>query len=257
MKKTLLIVNIFSCFYFTQAQMGVGTSNPRNSFHVDGGKNNDTNGDPTITQQQDDVIITSQGQIGVGITTPSTKLHINSTSSPAVRIVDGTEGAGKILTSDTNGNGSWISSPATKPTVGGVLPATTPNIVGGNTTWIYLNASITLPPGNWLVQMGTALLKADSNAAITWIHFSLSDSQSVFNYSPNIDNTRSGRQMAGATAPAGGSLTFASGVLAINNTSGADKTYYLWSRNAGGNATVNSPISSTLDERYFYAIPVN
>jgi hypothetical protein len=43
------------------------------------------------------------GSVGIGTTTPDTKLHI----AGAVKIADGTQGAGKILTSDANGAASW------------------------------------------------------------------------------------------------------------------------------------------------------
>jgi len=47
------------------------------------------------------------GFIGVGTQSPSTLLHIYSTQSNAFRLVDGTQGAGKALISDANGNASW------------------------------------------------------------------------------------------------------------------------------------------------------
>jgi len=41
--------------------------------------------------------------VGIGTTSPTAKLHINGT----FRLADGTEGAGKVLTSDASGNASW------------------------------------------------------------------------------------------------------------------------------------------------------
>ncbi len=46
-------------------------------------------------------------KIGIGTSTPSTSLHVYSPSSPAFRLVDGTQSNGYILTSDANGNASW------------------------------------------------------------------------------------------------------------------------------------------------------
>ena len=48
----------------------------------------------------------TNGNIGIGTTIPDTKLHV----AGAVKIVDGTQAAGKILTSDANGLASWQSA---------------------------------------------------------------------------------------------------------------------------------------------------
>ncbi|MCS3530919.1 hypothetical protein [Chryseobacterium sp. JUb7] len=57
-------------------------------------------------------IASTTGNVGIGTSTPAQKLHIVSggtptTPVPAIRIVDGNQAAGKILTSDANGTGSW------------------------------------------------------------------------------------------------------------------------------------------------------
>lgn len=44
-------------------------------------------------------------KIGIGTSTPDERLHVVG----AVKIVDGTQGVGKILTSDANGKGSWVN----------------------------------------------------------------------------------------------------------------------------------------------------
>lgn len=53
--------------------------------------------------------ISNAGYVGIGTAAPTALLHINSGSSPAFRLVDGTQGAGKILTSDANGNAAWTT----------------------------------------------------------------------------------------------------------------------------------------------------
>lgn len=52
--------------------------------------------------------IKGNGNVGIGTSAPTAKLHVGG----SVRIVDGTQGAGKILTSDASGNASWQALPA-------------------------------------------------------------------------------------------------------------------------------------------------
>ena len=51
----------------------------------------------------------SNGNSGIGTTSPSTKLHIYATQSGAFRLQDGTQASGYILTSDASGVSSWKS----------------------------------------------------------------------------------------------------------------------------------------------------
>lgn len=52
--------------------------------------------------------VNNSGNVGIGLTGPSTKLHIYATQSGAFRLEDGTQPyAGYVLTSDTNGVGTW------------------------------------------------------------------------------------------------------------------------------------------------------
>ena len=47
------------------------------------------------------------GKVGIGTSTPTAPLHVSSATAGAIKIVDGTQGAGKVLTSDNNGIGTW------------------------------------------------------------------------------------------------------------------------------------------------------
>jgi len=51
-------------------------------------------------------------RVGIGTNAPTNKLHINSSTSGAVKIVDGTQGADKVLTSDADGVATWKEIPA-------------------------------------------------------------------------------------------------------------------------------------------------
>lgn len=57
----------------------------------------------------DRLTILNSGFVGIGTSSPSVLLHINSAATPAFRLVDTTQGAGYVLMSDANGNGSWSS----------------------------------------------------------------------------------------------------------------------------------------------------
>ncbi|MFP3533984.1 hypothetical protein SB763_32005, partial [Burkholderia sp. SIMBA_042] len=49
----------------------------------------------------------ANNRVGIGTVTPTNTLDIRSTTSGAVKIQDGTQKAGYILTSDSNGVGTW------------------------------------------------------------------------------------------------------------------------------------------------------
>lgn len=53
------------------------------------------------------IVPENSGDVGFGVTNPSTKLHIVDTSAGALRIEDGTQAIGRVLTSDVNGVGTW------------------------------------------------------------------------------------------------------------------------------------------------------
>lgn len=56
--------------------MGIGTLNPQGNFNIDGAKNNAVTGTPTAAQQLDDFVVLANGNVGVGTTSPETKLEI-------------------------------------------------------------------------------------------------------------------------------------------------------------------------------------
>jgi hypothetical protein len=96
------------------AQVGVNTY-PQGMFHVDA--RSDTNGSLNTS---DDVIVTNEGNVGIGAIPPpasTVRLLVTDGGTPAVpksplRIVDGYQEGGKVLTSVTaNGDARWESLP--------------------------------------------------------------------------------------------------------------------------------------------------
>ena len=121
MKKILLLLMLLCAPALINGQVGINTENPQGVFHVDPLKN--TNG---ATGAADDVIMTKGGDIGIGTVNPTKKLEVVSSTPGAIRIVDGTQGGGKVLTTDAGGTVTWQSKSGTwfAMLTGGNLPYT-------------------------------------------------------------------------------------------------------------------------------------
>ncbi|PTT21437.1 hypothetical protein DBR28_20230 [Chryseobacterium sp. HMWF028] len=63
------------------SQIGVQTSNPQGTFHIDGAKDNPASGTPSITQQANDMVLKKDGSFGLGTTQPENKFHVITTQS--------------------------------------------------------------------------------------------------------------------------------------------------------------------------------
>ncbi|MCB0402193.1 MAG: hypothetical protein KDD41_08920 [Flavobacteriales bacterium] len=87
--------------------------------------NNLSNYDARIT-------IDADGEVGIGTTAPVNTLHVNG----GVTITDGTEGAGKILTSDASGNATWQTLP---PSINFGANSSVTSIPAGFTTTIVFS----------------------------------------------------------------------------------------------------------------------
>jgi len=70
MKKLILLIAGIS-FVPVYSQVGINTGNPTGIFHVDGAKDNAVTGIPTLTQQANDFVVTSNGSIGIGTVSPN------------------------------------------------------------------------------------------------------------------------------------------------------------------------------------------
>jgi len=72
---TLLSVPFFNNLH---AQVGINNSNPLAKLHVDGGKDNPVTGIPDSAQRSNDVVVTNEGFVGVGVLNPIVKLDLRS-----------------------------------------------------------------------------------------------------------------------------------------------------------------------------------
>lgn len=111
---SLWSVIILGCIVNAQ----VGINNPTPSAELDIVSKGNTNASKALeinnSSNTEMVTILNNGNVGIGNTAPTTKLDINNgTTAGAVKIVDGTQGVGTVLTSDANGVASWFATPAT------------------------------------------------------------------------------------------------------------------------------------------------
>jgi hypothetical protein len=101
------ITNTFGQAYGANGSLSEGFEFMRGTANSDGSLAIKTAGTERLR-------IDNNGNVGIGTTSPSAKLEINSSTSGAIKIVDGTQGAGKVLTSDANGVATWqATAPST------------------------------------------------------------------------------------------------------------------------------------------------
>ena len=167
------------------------------------------------------------GNVGIGTTAPNRLLHLNSATNGALRIVDGTQANGRVLTSDANGVATWQSTGIDN--IVGVLSATGVSIPYNQTAnFLQTGSYITLPPGRYAVNV-TMLLARNStpspspNNSFFWVRSSFSDSAGA--------NPVSSPDIVGSTLASGnfgGTSVYAmlTGTIIINNTTAGNKTYY-------------------------------
>ncbi len=117
MKKNLLLSVCLISVFWAKSQVGINTTNPQGIFHVDGGKDNPSTGTPNASQQLNDFVITGAGNVGVGTTTPGSKLEINSgiADVSGLRFTNLTSAtpisAGQSIGVDANGNVVTLPNP--------------------------------------------------------------------------------------------------------------------------------------------------
>ncbi|UKB78325.1 hypothetical protein [Chryseobacterium sp. MEBOG07] len=240
MKKTIILLSIIS-HIIAYAQVGINTPNPQATLHVDGGKDNSTTDAPTVAQQANDFVVTATGRIGIGTTTPSQKLEIQTGGIPAspvpgFKLIDGNQTDNYALVSDANGVGTWKPITVEYQTINPIgvgsyiLPANT-------TTANYTGVKITLAPGKWVLNFVIPIRVAPNSNYMPGSQFPrlrLMDTNTapvdVTTASPySADAIRP--RLVSATISNSQDLGFMVGSLGINNTTSTTRTYYLYADN--------------------------
>ena len=200
-------------------------------------------------------------KVGIGTYKPVAKLDIKGPYGGAIRIADGTEGQGKVLTSDYRGVGTWkeinVSLFKKAPIAGTFSWAAATEL--GNTSFNKI-ASLEVPPGASMIYVKIHLRGASANSGYARAYVGTKD------IGTNNSNT--------GETPIGGSTLFVPYTgkdfemqtsFIYNNTTSGNQIIYLnlqsdaatIKRSAfeypnGGNAWGTKWV-----ENYFYAVPAN
>ena len=249
MKKNIIISIGLLLSGFSYSQVGINTANPQGIFNIDGGKDNPTTGSAhTPAEQLNDFTVLANGNTGIGTIVPDKKLHIvtgGTALSPnptGFKLVDGNQNTNFVLTSiDTDGVGTWKPI-AVEYVVVNPLGVNSFVLQAGVNVAKYTGVSVTFPPGKWLITCLVPVMTAPDNTLGTqFVRLRLSDStadMAVGNYTNDAIRPR----LAFGALSNQQNLGVITGNLAVNNTSGAPKTYYLMADNSTSlaNVTINS-----------------
>ncbi|MDK7374319.1 hypothetical protein QP519_01995 [Weeksella virosa] len=85
-RKNIIVLIVLLVAGSLYAQVGINTDNPQQLFHVDGKIDNPPTDSPSTDQQKNDVVITADGQLGIGTTLPSESLDVNG--GVRIRVLD-------------------------------------------------------------------------------------------------------------------------------------------------------------------------
>ncbi len=196
---------------------------------------NEANGTGIFSPSTGVMAIYNNGSLGIGTNTPSEKLEVQG----SVKIVDGTQGAGRVLTSDAAGKATWGTlGPQTSV---GTIPIT--DLIQTQTTaYQYMGYSIVVPAGRSTVSAGVFAQGSDNS--MNYYTCQLSGSSAV------TGNTTGFSNLPGLCAVVANHQGTAVGTVVyyVNNTSGAPKTLYLWgyasAYTVGGTLTIRGSVSA-------------
>lgn len=198
-------------------------------------------------------MLQSNAQVGIGTTTPGAMLHVKG----GVRLEHSSSGNEKILKVNQQGEVRW-ARPFLLEIINTTLPSTGLNIVEQNVPK-YTNLKITLPRGRFIVK-GIFLLNASpnlNNMQSSWVTAYLSDSATSADYSTDVIPQSANQMSGGIIGPA--IYNILEGSIAIENSTMAPKTYYLWAfkKNYGNSnsSLISNFASSAWGENILYAVP--
>jgi hypothetical protein len=154
------------------------------------------------------LFIDNTSNIGIGNSAPTQKLHITGTSGATLRIVDGNQAAGRVLTSDVNGVASWAAPAA------GIAEDASYNIVGGTSAFENASESYNLA----LVSEALRNMRSSSNIGLG---LRAIRGSTTYNNNTGGDNIGIGTQALMNETSGYGNVAIGQNAL-LNNTTGAE-----------------------------------
>ena len=255
MKKNIIISIGLLLSGFSYSQVGINTANPQGIFNIDGGKDNPTTGSAhTNAQQLNDFTVTAAGNVGIGKIAPSTKLHITTggtaiTPNPSgFRLEDGNQNTNFVLTSDTNGVGTWKPVAVTR-IVGTLGAGIDVPFITVNEVYRRTGSYIDLPSGKWEVKvtmlmpvggvLSDALPGGGTMTVNDWVWlkttFSTVDAPTIVESQRSSDiegpSLVSNLFFGPKSVSSQPKFNMMNGSVIINNTSTASKRYYYYAGN--------------------------
>ena len=246
MKKNIIISIGLLLSGFSYSQVGINTANPQGIFNIDGGKDNPTTGSThTNAQQLNDFTVTAAGNVGIGKIAPSTKLHITTGGTAATpnpsgfRLEDGNQNTNFVLTSDTNGVGTW--KPVAETRIVGFIGAgiDVPFITAGE-VYRRTGSYIDLPSGKWEARV-TMLMPVDGGTMTVndwvWLKTTFSTVNATTIVGSQISSDIEGASLVSnlffgpKSVSSQPKFNMLNGSVIINNTSTASKRYYYYAGN--------------------------
>ena len=247
----------------TRSRVGVNTRTPLSALTVKSETYTGTDRNLLLQDANDQPLVTvrNNGNVGVGTDAPSTKLELQSSTAGAIKIVDGTQGAGKFLVSDAAGVGYWKDLYVFNGTpIAGTFNWGAWSEIG-NTAWNRI-ASLVVKPGANIIYMKLHFI-TNGRPGVGAVRTYVGLNQVGSNNSYTGETPLVGSTMFSMYQPLDFELN---GNFVYNNKTGSNQTIYLnlqsdtttliradWTYGGG----INRVQGTVWIENGFYAVPMD